>query len=420
MHDGCVLKGDVGSGKSMTAIAYFYMRVCKGLPAMPGIDPKPMEHPRDLYIITTAKKRNKFEWEMEAGRFGLARESDLNGVQMHVDSWNNIDHYEHIKDAFFIFDEQRLVGSGAWVKAFLEIAKYNEWIILSATPGDTWMEYIPIFVANGFYKNRTEFIRRHVVFSRYSKFPKVERFLETGHLERLRDSVLVDMPFERHTVRHENNILVEYDADKYKQIVETRFNPETMEPFKDAAGLFAYCRKLTNSDVSRFGEILKLLEKHPRLIIFYNFNYELDILRNLGPVLNNYPLAEWNGQKHQEIPETDEWIYLVQYTAGAEGWNCISTDAMAFWSLPYSWKVFHQAKGRIDRLNTKYIDLFYYILRSPAPIDRAIWRTLMTKKSFNEKSYEKELWGNVSPFKKDESDNEPPTVTRFNGSGLAA
>ncbi|AWN03414.1 DNA helicase [Microbacterium phage Count] len=421
MHNGSVLKGEVGSGKSLTAIAYYYMKVCRGLPKMPGIDFKPMENPMDLYIITTAKKRDKFEWEMEGGHFGLFRESDLNGVQMHVDSWNNINQYELVTDAFFIFDEQRLVGSGAWVKAFLQIAKNNQWIILSATPGDTWMDYIPIFIANGFYKNRTEFIRRHVVFSRFSKFPKVERFVETGYLERLRDKILVDMPYERHTVRHENVVMVEYDAQLYKQLVETRFNPETEEPFKDVAEFFAYCRKVTNQDTSRLGEILRILESHPRLIIFYNFNYELEILRTLRTTLN-YPLAEWNGQKHEEIPDTDKWIYLVQYTAGAEGWNCITTDAIAFYSLPYSWKAFHQSKGRIDRLNTKYVDLFYYILRSASPIDRAIWKTLMTKKSFNEKRYEKELWGSNSPFRKDETpnDNVTPMPSRFSGTPKVA
>ena len=421
MHNGCVLKGDVGSGKTLVALAYYFIRVCEGMPQMPGIDYKPMDKPRDLYIVTTAKKRDKFEWQMDGGKLGLFRESDPNGVQMHVISWNQIGEIEHITDRFVVFDEQRLVGSGAWVKAFLKIAQNNQWIVLSATPGDTWMDYIPIFIANGFYKNRTEFIRRHVVFSRFSKFPKVERFVDTGHLERLRDSILVDMPYERHTVRHENLTLVEYDDVKYKQIVESRFNPDTEEPFKDIAEFLAYCRKLTNSDPSRLGEILRILEKHPRLIVFYNFNYELDILRTIGNILN-YPVGEWNGQKHEEIPDTDKWLYLVQYTAGAEGWNCITTDAIAFYSLPYSWKIFHQSKGRIDRLNTKYVDLFYYILRSGSPIDRAIWRTLMTKKTFNEKRYEKELWGNNSPFRKDEipNDNVTSMPRRFSGTAKAA
>jgi hypothetical protein len=424
-HNGCILVGDVGSGKSLTAIAYYYMKECKGIPTnFMGMQFKPMENPMDLYIITTAKKRNKGEWEEDAIKFGLFRESDLNGVQMHVDSWNNIDQYEGITDAFFIFDEQRLVGSGAWVHAFQKIAKKNRWIILSATPGDTWSDYVPVFVANGFYKNRTQFFRDHAVYSRFTKFPKVERYVDTGKLESLRDKVLVDMPFERHTTRHEKLVPVSYDELRYRDISKTRFNPDTEEPFRDIAEYLAYCRRLTNEDVSRMGEVLRAIERHPRLIIFYNFNYELDILRQLSGILNGYPVAEWNGQKHQEIPEGDRWIYLVQYTAGAEGWNCITTDAMLFYSLPYSWKVLHQSKGRIDRLNTKYVDLYYYILRSASPIDKAIWKTLMTKKSFNEKRYEKEIWGAQSPFGKDNEHHELSNVTPirrvFSGTPKAA
>jgi hypothetical protein len=422
MHNGSILRGEVGTGKTITALAYYYMKECKGMPIIPGVvdTVKPMENPMDLYIITTAKKRNDMEWELDGGKLGLFRESDPNGVQMHVDSWNNISQYEHITDAFFIFDEQRLVGSGAWVKSFYKIAANNRWILLSATPGDTWMDYIPVFVANGFFKNRSEFLREHAVFSRFSKFPKVERFVATGHLDRLRDQILVDMPYERHTKRHEIYVLSDYDDAKYKQVVASRFNPDTEEPFQGITDLLAYCRKLTNSDPSRLGEILRILEKHPRLIIFYNFNYELDTLRTLRTTLN-YPLAEWNGQKHEKIPDGDKWIYLVQYTAGSEGWNCISTDAIAFYSLPYSWKAFHQSKGRIDRLNTKYVDLFYYILRSTAPIDKAIWKTLMTKKTFNERTYEKEMFGDKSPFRKEEpkNDNVIP-IRRFTGNESVA
>lgn len=371
MRNGCILKGGVGTGKTITSLVY-YMR---------------NERPRDIYVITTARKRDSLDWQGEAASFGIGpdRDSSVAGV-LTVDSWNNITRYLEVTDAFFIFDEQRLVGSGAWVKSFIKIVRRNRWILLSATPGDTWMDYIPVFVANGYYKNRTEFIRRHVVYSRFSKFPKVDHYVETGRLNKLRRQILVEMPYERHTVRHERLITVDYDRQLFDQVVKKRWHIYEERPIRDVGELFIVMRKLVNSDISRLGAVMQLFEKHPRLIVFYNFDYELEALRTLGRTLN-VAVAEWNGHKHQDIPEGDKWIYLVQYTAGAEAWNCITTDAIVFYSLNYSHKIFEQSKGRIDRLNTPYTDLHYYILRSSSQIDNAIWKSLKTKETFSEGKY---------------------------------
>lgn len=389
MKNGCVLKGGVGSGKSRTALAYFFLKECGGSLKVNGKGNKgPMARPRDLYIITTAKKRDARDWEEECADFGLSiyRDASFDSVKVTVDSWNNILQYEEYTDAFFIFDEQRLVGSGAWTKAFLKIAKKNHWIMLSATPGDNWMDYIPIFVANGFYKNRTEFLRTHVVFSRFSKFPKVDRYVETGRLERLRRRILVEMPVEKHTVRHVHELLTEYDEAQFEKVVKGRWNIYEDQPIKDVADLFRVMRKLVNSDPSRLEMVEALHRKHPKLIVFYNFNYELDLLMTLADT-TGASIGQWNGRKHEPIPKGDSWIYLVQYTAGAEGWNCVQTDATVFYSLNYSYKINEQAKGRIDRRNTPYTDLHYYILKSASMIDKAIFRTLLEKRNFNEKDF---------------------------------
>ena len=369
LRNGSILWGDVGSGKSKTAVEYYIAK----------------ESPRNVYVITTAKKRDDIEWEGEFVSYGIgkAKDATLHGV-LTVDSWNNIGKYDHIQDAFFIFDEQRLVGAGAWVKSFLKIAKYNRWIMLTATPGDTWLDYIPVFVAHGFYKNRTEFKLEHVVYNHHAKYPKVERYLGTGKLVKLRKEVLVEMPYRKHTVRHTTTIATEYDKELFEVIWAKRWNPYEEAPIRDIAQCFYVMRKLVNSDPSRLAAVKELMEKHPRLIVFYNFDYELEILRTLE---EDVPVAEWNGHKHQSIPVGKRWVYLVQYTAGSEGWNCTSTDATVFYSLTYSYKAFHQSHGRIDRLNTPYTDLFYYVLRSQAPIDRAVWKALTSKKTFHESAF---------------------------------
>jgi len=369
LKNGSILWGGVGSGKSITAIAYYMEN----------------EAPKDIYVITTAKKRDALDWEQEAIKYGIGTQKDATvaGV-LKVDSWNNITKYKEVENAFFIFDEQRLVGSGTWARSFIQIAKKNHWILLSATPGDTWLDYIPVFVANGFYKNRTEFKREHVVYSNYTKFPKVERYLGTGKLLRLRDQILVEMPYVKHTTRNVEHIEVDHDDEKMEKATKHRWHIWEDRPIRDVAELFHVMRKIVNTDESRLNALRSLLKKHPKIIVFYNFDYELEILRTLG---DEFVVAEWNGHKHQPIPITDSWVYLVQYAAGSEGWNCTITDTMVFYSLTYSYKMFHQAHGRIDRLNTSFYELKYYIFLSKSIIDNAIWRSLKQKKNFNESNF---------------------------------
>jgi hypothetical protein len=440
LRNGSILWGGVGTGKSITAAAYYVKN----------------ETPKDIYVITTAMKRDLLDWEKEFAKFGIGKTTNatIAGV-LTVDSWNNIGRYRDVKGAFFIFDEQRLVGSGEWTKNFLKISQSNRWILLTATPGDTWLDYIPVFVANGFYKNRTHFKREHVIYNTFTKFPKVDRYVNTGRLVKLRNQLLVEMPYIRHTTRVITEVEVEYDKDLFKKVMEDRWNPYEDRPLRDVAELFLVMRKVVNSDLTRLSAIRALIQKHPKLIVFYNFDYELEILRSLvngiskgegeneswpiqkpvgttslvpqlqveknvhlsnstalvaeqtfpkklgegkttSTTLNTtvgstFQIAEWNGHKHEPIPDTDRWVYLVQYVAGAEGWNCISTDAMCFYSLTYSYKIWHQAHGRIDRLNTPFSTLYYYVLKSKSFIDQSVGKSLESKRNFNESSFIKKV-----------------------------
>ena len=393
MKNGCILCGGVGSGKSLTALAYYYQQNGGDTKSLfdDGYGRMP-DTPKDLYIITTARKRDTLEWEGDMTPFLLSTNPEVSPYshKVVVDSWNNITKYTDSENAFFIFDEQRVIGSGVWVKSFLKIARKNEWVLLSATPGDTWEDYIPVFIANGFYKNKTQFVREHVVYSPRTNFPKIDRFVNTGRLIRFRDDILVDMDFKRDTVPHHEDIYVEYDSAKYREVSRKRWDPYKDEPIQNAGSLCYIWRKIVNSDVSRQVAVLEIFEKHPRIIIFYNFDYELEILRGLFPPWVD--VAEWNGHKHQPIPDGGGWVYLVQYTAGAEGWNCTKTDTVIFYSQNYSYKVMKQSAGRIDRLNTLYTDLYYYHLRSRSPIDIGIRRAYNEKKNFNERTYTNKYW----------------------------
>lgn len=388
LRNGCILCGSVGSGKSRTGLFYYFKENGGWIDSEKYI---PMKTPQDLYIITTAKKRDSKEWEGEIANFALY--PDENGItrfgnKVIIDSWNNIKKYQDVRDSFFLLDEQRLVSYGAWTKAFLKIAKFNQWILLTGTPGDSYSEYLPVFLANGFFRNKTEFNREHVEFSRYAKFPKIERYHNTGRLDRLRDRILVNMNYKHEIQINHIDVSCTYDVRKYKEVMKNRWNPYKEEPIQDAGGLCHVLRRIVNSDESRQVKLLEILENYPRAIIFYNYNYERDILLNLAYEPGT-EVAEWTGHAHQPIPEGDRWIYICQYNSACEGWNCIRTNCVIFYSQNYSYKVMIQAAGRIDRLNTKYESLYYYHLKSKSGIDLAISRALHEKRKFNERKWYK-------------------------------
>lgn len=368
LDTGSVLVGGVGSGKSIASLWYAQL-----------------QHPdKKIQVVTTAKKRDSGEWFEDAMKMGLRNE-------LNVDSWNNIKRFVGQTDTFFIFDEQRVVGKGAWADCFIKIAKANPWILLSATPADTWMDLVPVFIANGFYRNKTEFNDTHVRFSRFTKYPKVDGYYDEHILRSYRDRIFVEMPFEKTAVRHDHIVDVEFSLEEQQLLYRDRWNYVEGKPLKDAGEMMRLMRQSANSHSSRLEKLKEICRATPRVIVYYNHNYELEILRTLHSELD-VPVAEWNGSNHEDIPPTERWIYLVQYQAGAEGWNCVATDTVVFYSLPYSYRNLEQAKGRIDRLNTTFPDLHYYIFKSRAIIDQAIWKALHRKKNFQASAFAKKSW----------------------------
>lgn len=389
LKNGNILCGGVGSGKSRTALAYYFLKEGLGSLQINGVGQySPMKLKKDLYIITTARKRDTKEWEGELLPFLLStdREKNKPSVSIVVDSWNNIKKYREVKDAFFIFDEQRVVGTGAWVRSFLKITKSNRWILLTATPGDTWSDYAPVFIANGYFKNFTDFREKHCVYSRFTTFPKIDKYISTGKLVRYRNEILVKMTYEKTVKVHKSRVRVGYDKPVYNHIMKDRWNVFTDKPIKNASELCYALRKLVNCDDVRILYLKELVLENKKTIIFYNFDYELEILKEVAKELG-ISCAEWNGHRHEQIPDENAWMYLVQYAAGAEGWNCTETNVIIFYSQNYSYKAMIQAAGRIDRMNTPYPDLYYFTLVSDAPIDLAISRCLKKKQNFNESRF---------------------------------
>lgn len=419
LKNGSILVGGVGSGKSRTSLGYFYKTYGGGFtPCTQSVagEEKVVGYslsninffePKDLYIITTAMKRDSHEWEIDLSVYLLSTdpEKSKDHRKVIVDSWNNVAKYIKIQGAFFIFDEQRVGGTGKWAKSFIKIARANSWILLSATPGDTWSDYAPVFIANNFYKNFSHFRARHCVYNPYTTYPKIDRYMDVEVLESHRKDILVYMHYKRQAKVCHEYVHVKYDAEKYKIVTKNRWNPYKEAPCREMAELCSVWRRITNEDPSRVEAIKDIFEKHRKLIIFYNYDYELEILRNLAEEMA-WTSHERNGKKHEEVPETDEWAYLVQYKAGAEAWNCIVTNCIVFYSQTYSYKESTQAAGRIDRMNTPFTELYYYHLLASSPIDLAISRCLKTKEDFNEKMFVQKEGGYFENSKKERSPDD--------------
>lgn len=376
LKNGSILWGGVGSGKSIASLGY-YIYACSGILISKGSDSKKAKNLKPIYIITTANKRDSGEWESDYEALCLDKSKLI------IDSWNNIAKYKEIKDCFFIFDEQKVIGNGSWSKHFITIARNNLWILATATPGDVWMDYAPVFIANGFFRNRTEFNQNHVVYSAYAKYPKIDRYENVGTLEFLKKQILVEMKYKNSIITKIENVEVSFNQEIYKETTKRRWNPFTNEPIKQISELYYVWRRIVNSDPDRLNKLRLIFEKHSRIIVFYNFNYELEMLRSLSQVYN-CPIKEYNGFNHDSLPEGERWIYLVQYIAGAEAWNCITTNVVVYFTLNYSYKLTSQAGGRIDRANTPFSKLYYYYLVSRSPIDSDILNSLIRKEDFNE------------------------------------
>lgn len=362
LKTGSILYGGVGSGKTYTSLVY-YKEVHSDVP---------------LYVITTAKVRDSHSWEESAANLGIK--------SITVDSWNNIEKYV-TKNGFFIFDEQKTLTYGKWSRTLIKIARSGKpWIMLSATPGDTWLDYMVVFIANGFYRNPTQFKEQHIVYNPYVKFPQIKEYINEGILMRHRRDILVPLVVKRHTRRHFESIYTDFNIALYSKVMTNRFNYLKNRPIKNASELTQLVRRIISSSPGRIRALKEQMAKYPKMIVFYNYDYEKDIIIKAAEQ-GGYNVAQYNGKVHDDLPESETWIYAVQYTA-AEGWNATSTNHIVFYSPNYSWKVTEQAQGRIDRLNTKFTDLYYTFLVSHSSIDEAVLKSVAQKKKFNE-SY----WG---------------------------
>lgn len=380
ISNGNVVVGATGSGKSLVGLVYYYTNILEG-----SVEPfrKPTKSV-SLYIITTATKRDSLDWNSECAEFALStnQEASVNGIKVVIDSWNNIKKYKDIRGGFFLFDEQKTTGYKRWSKIFIRIAKNNRWILITATPSDRWMDLLSVFIANGFYKNKRDFVNQHVTYNPYVKYPSITGYRNVNKLRILKKRIFVIIDYQSPSIIENKVISVDYDVDALTQIEKTEWNPFTDSPIINLSEFASVLRRSLNSHPSRINEAIRIRNTVKKLIVFYNFNFELEILKH---GYSGIKIGELNGHRHDALPVGSDWVYLVQYNSGNEAWECFTTNHMLFYSLNYSFRIMTQAKGRINRLTSGFNYMYYYYLVSNHWLDKGIQKALNKKRDFNNK-----------------------------------
>lgn len=147
------------------------------------------------------------------------------------------------------------------------------------------------------------------------------------------------------------------------------------------------CGHFNKEKLSAFEDLLE--STNDRLIVFYNFNSELERLKEICEKFDK-PTSEVNGAKHDltNYNDCDNSVTLVQYQAGSMGINLQLSNKIIYFTPPLSSELFEQSKKRIHRIGQNH-PCFYYQLK--CGIEEKIYGTLAMRKDYTDKLFEGEL-----------------------------
>ena len=149
------------------------------------------------------------------------------------------------------------------------------------------------------------------------------------------------------------------------------------------------CGQYSKDKLQAFQELLE--STNDRLIVFYNFNAELEALKGICDSVER-PYSVVNGESKDLYAYEHESgsITLIQYQAGAMGLNLQKANKIVYFTPPLSSELFEQSKKRIHRVGQSKT-CFYYYLTCGGSIEEKIYRTLAMRKSYTEALFESEV-----------------------------
>lgn len=148
------------------------------------------------------------------------------------------------------------------------------------------------------------------------------------------------------------------------------------------------CGQYNEDKLAAFSDLLE--STSDRLIVFYNFNAELDALKHISDILGRVSSIV-NG-KYKDLyayDQKNDSVTFLQYQAGAMGLNLQKANKIVYFTPPLSSELFEQSKKRIHRIGQNK-PCFYYYLICKSSVEEKIYRTLKMRKDYTEALFEYE------------------------------
>ena len=275
-------------------------------------------------------------------------------------------------------------------------------ILLSGTPvGGKYENLWSQCRLLGWYISKTEFWNRYIktrlidvngfslpIVVGYTNIRDLKDNLREHGAVFLKSSEVLDLP-EQVDIKQYVEATKDYKAFKKNSIIEIEDDTLVGDNIlKKMLYERQLCGEYNENKLNALKEIME--STNNRLIIFYNFTKEKDLIVDICKKLNkSYSII--NGEiKDLTAYETNEdSITIVQYQAGAMGLNLQKANKIIYFTLPLSSELFEQSKKRIHRIG-QVDTCFYYYLLAKGTIEESIYKTLLMRKDYTNELYRKE------------------------------
>ena len=310
----------------------------------------------------------------------------------------------NLKDFTLILDESTCIKNekAKRTKFILNKLRPKNIILLSGTPCSgkyeelwTQCQLLGWNISKTTYWNH--YIRTHLIdvggfpikiVTGYKNVDRLKRKLRDYGAVFMKTDEVFDLPEQIHnTVKVKN-------TPKYKRFRKHRIvKIEDHELVGDTTlTKMLYERQLCGQyNQNKMAALRDLLEStNDRIIIFYNFTKEYELIKNLCETLDK-PVSVVNGSKKdlKNYNNHSDSVTLIQYQAGAHGLNLQKANKILYFTLPLSSEMFEQSKKRIHRIGQNKTCFYYYLIVEKS-IEEKIWRTLKMRRDYTNKLFEED------------------------------